>query len=425
MHMLKRFTLANSETWIIFKVGRGVRLPFPPFPDLPDDNPLVALRNLRSFVRDVVGSVFFPLLLAATMVALLVSFALGCLFFGFDTSLSWAVDLVPFTFAVISVFVSVKKLRDEHHNIVIVFVLFLGLAGTVIIHYSKARADTQHYEEMDKLDKKLDSVGRQNGQLLSAVLKPALTSGEAEILRKQNIEKALTSEYILSHDNLSPGLLAGTEFAPADWMNKRLHDLGEKWTVSPPSPSTVTINTAKPEPPPEAAVVLDVAVGPDDVMDILLLEDPSTIGTHTPSFNCSSAYVCYTEEQLKTQAVRLDFSAKKYRRLFFALANTSTALISKSTVMVSLTATKDISTLKGISLYKPGQARDSQEHIKVEYNQNETADIVPYSRTHLPTTFVVDVEASEESIQDFIIVFRISASNLTVHRVPFLVHVVR
>jgi hypothetical protein len=176
--------------------------------------------------------VFFSVLVVVTIVTLLVGFALGCLLLGFDTSLSWAVDLVPFSFAVISVFVSVKKLRDEHHNGVIVFVLLLGLAGTVVIHYSKARADANHHDEMDKLDKKLDSVGRQNGQLLSAVLKPALTPGEAEVERKQNIEKALRSEYILSHDNISPGLLAGTEFPPTEWMNKRLQELGEKWTIA-------------------------------------------------------------------------------------------------------------------------------------------------------------------------------------------------
>jgi hypothetical protein len=217
--------------------------PFPPFPELPDDAPLIALKNLRSYIRDVVNSVFFPIVLAVTITALLLAFALGCLFFGFDTSLSWAVDLVPFTFAVISVVVSVKTLRDEHHNIVVAFVLFLGAAGTVVIHYAKARADFQHQVEMGKLDKKLDSVDRRNSQLLDIVLKkPELTEAE----RREAIRKVLLNRYIVTHDNISPGLLSGIESPPAEWMNKQLGELGEKWKVedkpmAKPIPQTIQV----------------------------------------------------------------------------------------------------------------------------------------------------------------------------------------
>jgi hypothetical protein len=38
-------------------------------------------------------------------------------------------------------------------------------------------------------------------------------------------------EYIISQDGLSPALLAGTEPVPADWMNKRLEQIGEAWRV--------------------------------------------------------------------------------------------------------------------------------------------------------------------------------------------------
>lgn len=218
-------------------------MPLPPLPDLPDDDPIAALRIMRAYVRALVMTFPVYLLLVGTAVFLILVFALGCLFFGFDNSLSWGADFVPFTFGVISVLVTVKTLRDEHHNIVIAFVLFLGLAGTVVIHYSKARADRQNHEQIEKLGVKIDFVGGQNNQLLTAYLaKPAITSQEAEMERRQAIEKALRSEYVLNHDNVSPGLLAGTEFPPPDWMNKRLAELGEKWKVA-DTPS------ARPQPP--------------------------------------------------------------------------------------------------------------------------------------------------------------------------------
>lgn len=51
--------------------------------------------------------------------------------------------------------------------------------------------------------------------------------------RKKQILQSLTREYILSHDNISPGLLAGTEWPPIDWLNKRIKELGESWAVTP------------------------------------------------------------------------------------------------------------------------------------------------------------------------------------------------
>ena len=46
------------------------------------------------------------------------------------------------------------------------------------------------------------------------------------------IIQSLRNDYVLGHQHLSPGLLAGTELPPSNWLNKRLRDLGEKWTVS-------------------------------------------------------------------------------------------------------------------------------------------------------------------------------------------------
>ncbi len=54
---------------------------------------------------------------------------------------------------------------------------------------------------------------------------PPRSDSQDALLRK------FYQEYILSHDGLSPALLAGTEPVPADWMNKRLEQIGEAWRV--------------------------------------------------------------------------------------------------------------------------------------------------------------------------------------------------
>jgi hypothetical protein len=57
---------------------------------------------------------------------------------------------------------------------------------------------------------------------------PAPEPGSA---RRNVLIGKLRQEYIFSHDGLSPALLAGTEPVPADWMNKRLAQMGELWRV--------------------------------------------------------------------------------------------------------------------------------------------------------------------------------------------------
>lgn len=58
-------------------------------------------------------------------------------------------------------------------------------------------------------------------------------SKKAESNRRTQLLRTLSREFILSHDNLSPGLLAGTEWPPIDWINNRLNELGESWSVLP------------------------------------------------------------------------------------------------------------------------------------------------------------------------------------------------
>jgi len=53
-----------------------------------------------------------------------------------------------------------------------------------------------------------------------------------EAVRRKNVLALLQNEYILSHNTITPALLAGTEQPPAQWINSRLKQLGEQWTVA-------------------------------------------------------------------------------------------------------------------------------------------------------------------------------------------------
>ncbi len=388
-----------------------------------------ALRLFWDYARGV-AAYFSPLkigggLLVLTFIAVVMAYH----FLGLDATLSWLADSVPMAVALVGIIIiSYKQINEKNHFTATVVLTIVGFIGTSILHWSRERDQRAHKGEVDGLNTKIDTVGSQNTQILLSLssARPSTSQNPqaAELQRRENIEKALRGEYILSHDNISPGLLAGTEYPPADWMNKRLHELGEKWTVAPPA-TPRPANAPAPQPPPEGKVVVELAIGDDNASNISMKLDPAKIGTTIPSFDCLAPFTCYSEDQLKATSTELDFTGKKYRRLFFAVANPSVALISKSTVQIALSPLDDIAGLKGVSLYRPNQGRDGQQHDAVEYNQNETVDLVPYSRTHSAVDFVVDLEVDEGSAQNFVVVFGVSAANLTLHVVPVTIHIVR
>lgn len=62
------------------------------------------------------------------------------------------------------------------------------------------------------------------------VAAPATHPSEAG--RRSELLERLRQEYILSHDGISPALMAGTEAPPSDWVDRRLAHLGENWRVT-------------------------------------------------------------------------------------------------------------------------------------------------------------------------------------------------
>ena len=55
---------------------------------------------------------------------------------------------------------------------------------------------------------------------------------EAEQLRRSKVLARLRKLYILSHDGISPDLIAGTAPIPKDWAERQLQQLGETWRQS-------------------------------------------------------------------------------------------------------------------------------------------------------------------------------------------------
>jgi hypothetical protein len=165
--------------------------------------------------------------------------------------LSILADLVPMAVAIVGIIMSYRTPTREHHFRVTLILVFTGLFGTGILTLNRIRNDAIHKSEMADVNGKLQTVGIQNTQILNGLVgaKPtggAETEQTSEATRRKSVLTALRNEYILTHDNLSPALIAGTDQPPADWINSRLKQLGEKWTVSTPSPADIELQFVYP-----------------------------------------------------------------------------------------------------------------------------------------------------------------------------------
>jgi hypothetical protein len=212
-------------------------VPFPQFPELPDDQPMLALAAFLTYMRGVweflVTSKKHLLLVAVACISLIGI----CLRLWTDTALPLLADAVPMLVAIAGVVMSYKQPKRESHLMTTIVLFAVGVTGTAVMSWTRIRTEHSHNAEVRSLTDRMDTVKDQNTKILLALhTQPAkIGAQEAELERRQDIQKVLRGEYILSHENVSPGLIAGTEYPPAEWMNKRLRELGERWAVNPPS----------------------------------------------------------------------------------------------------------------------------------------------------------------------------------------------
>ncbi|MGA8087668.1 MAG: hypothetical protein WCA10_10200 [Terracidiphilus sp.] len=98
-------------------------------------------------------------------------------------------------------------------------------------------AFVQQYRAVNQDAETKSKTGQVEGAILGQLQSlheqgPILTPEQVEANRRENILAMLRGEYILQHDNVSAGIIEGTEALPSDWVDVRLKDLREQWTVA-------------------------------------------------------------------------------------------------------------------------------------------------------------------------------------------------
>lgn len=161
---------------------------------------------------------------------------------------SIAADFVPMVISLVGIVMSYRTPRKEHHHITTAILIICGFAGTGIISIARIKNESAHNAEVGGLNDKLQSVAKQNGEILAGLVKgaqgqpaptpPKPTRTEAD--RRGNILKLLRNEYILSHNNVPTLIVEGTEALPSDWVNGRLKEMGEKWIVGEEHPISIS-----------------------------------------------------------------------------------------------------------------------------------------------------------------------------------------
>jgi cell division protein FtsB len=145
-------------------------------------------------------------------------------------ALAGLVYLIP---SVITRIEASKTLRRTVTTLLVTFALL-----TVVVNAINREEEEHTKEELRKTiaaqSKRLDEVSTSNRQILTFF---AFKKNMNEAERRQNIEKALRNEFILSHDPTDPDVLSGIQMPPESWMNQRLQELGETWKFAAKTPA--------------------------------------------------------------------------------------------------------------------------------------------------------------------------------------------
>jgi hypothetical protein len=138
--------------------------------------------------------------------------------------------IVPFAMAAYGGHVAAESISDpkRRRNVKLKFwaICLVGVGLAFIQQYRAITSDAASRKKTNQVE------GAILGQLQSLHSQATLSPEQAEMKRREDIVTMLRGQYILQHDNVSPGVLEGTEPLPADWLNRKVHELGEKWNVS-------------------------------------------------------------------------------------------------------------------------------------------------------------------------------------------------
>lgn len=347
---------------------------------------------------------------------------------GISSTLSLMADFVPMAIALAGIIMSYRAPRPEHHHRTTLILIICGLVGTAILSLARIRAEAAHKTETeglnsrlqqvglqnDNLNARLTQVGLQNTQILNNFLKwsaggpttaPPEGRAASEAARRRNILALLRNEYILKHDRVSPGIVEGTEEVPTEWVNQRLGQLGEKWTVEQPPPPAAEMGQVK----------LGFGMGDDGAPSTSTMHNPDAVGDIRNAFLCAAPFLCWTEDMVQ-QEIPIVLNEHKGKRLFFMVANSGDVLISHPTIHIASQTT-------GVSVYMSGQRSDSPQQA-VEFPPNLTFDLLPFKTSDSAYNYACDVTV-DNSVADFAVAFSIFAGNLTSRSIRVGFHVIR
>jgi hypothetical protein len=89
----------------------------------------------------------------------------------------------------------------------------------------------EQIEETRKLRELQEQANSPLHRVITAQQEEQIKAALNPEFRKQAWLNTLRKEYIASHDDISPGISAGTELPPAEWMNRRLAELNKPWRI--------------------------------------------------------------------------------------------------------------------------------------------------------------------------------------------------
>jgi len=153
-----------------------------------------------------------------------------------------AYGIVPLGLAIFGSHYAAEAMRTKRKKALARFTFLIsGVLAVLMIWFVEARTEDSHNNETQTLTSLLANVQTQVTTVLGRLTVAAPSPQAREVTRRQDILTLLRQEWILSHRNVSAGLLAGTEQPPAEWVNTRLKQLGENWSLPANVPTNETV----------------------------------------------------------------------------------------------------------------------------------------------------------------------------------------